>query len=58
LRTSAALIALGCFISPSRLVNDREYAAERALSRGSSDGAMPAGSSRGSKLISVAALVS
>src|SRR5260370_22082454 len=56
--TSAGVIALGCFVSPARLVNDCEYTAERALSKGSSDGAMPAGNTRGSKLISLAALVS
>src|SRR5205085_3298833 len=58
LRTSAGVIALGCFGSPARLVNDCEYTAERALSSGSSDGAMPAGNTRGSKLRSVAGLVS
>src|SRR5437899_162854 len=57
-RTSAGVIALGCFVSPARLVNDCEYTAERALSKGSSDGAMPAGNTSGSKLISVAALLS
>jgi hypothetical protein len=51
-------MALGCFASPSRLVKDCEYTAERALSSGSSDGAMPAGRTNGSKLMSVAALVS
>src|SRR5207237_7092258 len=50
LRTSEGVIALGCFVSLPRLVNDCEYTAERALSKGSSDGAMPAGSTRGSKL--------
>src|SRR5882672_1214089 len=58
LRTSAGVIALACFFSPARLVNDCEYTAERALSKGSSDGAMPAGNTNGSKLMSVAALVS
>src|SRR6266446_757345 len=58
LRTSAGVIALGCFVSPARLLNDCEYTAERALSNGSSDGAMPAGNTRGSKLISLATLVS
>src|SRR5215467_9415183 len=58
LRTSAGVIAGGCFVSPARLVNDCEYTADRALSKGSSDGAMPAGSTKGSKLRSVAALVS
>src|ERR1700751_2883557 len=58
LRTSAGVTALGCFVSPSRLVNDCEYTAERALSKGSSDGLIPAGSTKGSKFISVAALVS
>src|SRR5437868_10852858 len=57
-RTSAGVIVLGCFVSPARLVNDREYTAERALSNGSSEGAMPAGNTKGSKLISLAALVS
>src|SRR5438132_11737680 len=57
-RTSAGVIALGCFVSPARLVNDREYTAERALSSGSSDGAIPVGNTKGSKLISVAALAS
>jgi hypothetical protein len=52
------VIALGCFASPARLVNDREYTAERALSKGSSEGAMPTGNTRGSKLISLATLVS
>ena len=52
------MIALGSFFSPARLVNDCEYTADRALSKGSSDGAMPAGSTKGSKLRSVAALVS
>ena len=33
-RTSAGVIALGCFVSPARLVNDCEYTAERALSNG------------------------
>jgi len=46
-RTSAGVIALGCFASPARLVNDCEYTAERALSSGSSEGAMPAGSTKG-----------
>src|SRR5258705_12852719 len=55
---SAGVIALGCLVSPARLVNDCEYTAERALSNGSSDGAMPAGNTKGSKLRSVAALVS
>src|SRR5439155_11318959 len=58
LPTSADVIALGCFVSPARLLNDCEYTAERALSKGSSDGLIPAGSTKGSKLISVAALVS
>src|SRR5271156_4889155 len=54
LRTSAGVIALGCFVSPTRLVNDCEYTAERALSKGSSEGAMPAGNTKGSKLMYVA----
>src|SRR5436190_6130318 len=58
LPTSTGVIALGCFVSPARLLNDCAYTAERALSRGSSDGLIPAGSTKGSKLISVAALVS
>src|SRR5947208_16381045 len=58
LRTSAGVIALGCFASPARLVYDCAYTAERALSKGSSEGAMPAGNTKGSKLMSVAALVS
>src|SRR6516225_7712706 len=56
--TSAGVIALGSFVSPARLVYDCEYTAERALSSGSSEGAMPAGNTRGSKLTSRAALVS
>src|SRR5882672_7075416 len=58
LPTSAGVTALGCFVSPARLLNDCAYTAERALSKGSSDGLIPAGSTKGSKLISVAALVS
>src|SRR4029077_7129157 len=58
LPTSADVIALGCLVSPARLLNDCAYTAERALSKGSSDGLIPAGSTKGSKLISVAALVS
>src|ERR1700722_17711442 len=50
--TSAVEIALGALCSLSRLVKDCEYAAERALSRGSSEGDIPSGSTRGSKLIS------
>src|SRR5205085_1428740 len=56
--TSAGVIGLDGFGSPARLVNEREYTAERALSSGSSEGAMPAGNTKGSKLISLAALVS
>ena len=52
LPTSAGVIALGCFVSPARRVNDCEYTAERRSSSGSSDGAMPAGNTRGSKLMS------
>ena len=40
---SAAVTALGSLVSPSRLVKDCEYTADRALSRGSSEGVMPAG---------------
>src|SRR4029434_830274 len=50
--------ALGVLGSPSRRVNDSEYTAERALSSGSSDGAIPFGRIRGSKLMSRAGLVS
>src|SRR5882672_8903981 len=57
-RMSAGVVALCCFVSPARLVNDREYTAERALSKGSSDGAMPVGNTNGSKLTSIAGLVS
>ena len=56
--TSAVEIALGSLRSPSRLVKDCEYAAERALSSGSSDGDIPSGNTSGSKLISRVGLVS
>src|SRR5258707_8919221 len=58
LPTSAGVTALGCFVSPARLLNDCAYTAERALSKGSSDGAIPAGSTKGSKLVFAATLVS
>src|ERR1700722_2187734 len=51
-RISVGVTALGCLVSPARLVNDCEYTDDRALSSGSSDGAMPQGSTSGSKLIS------
>src|ERR1700733_12197381 len=56
--TSAVEIALGALCSPSRRLKDCEYAAERALSNGSSDGDMPSGSTSGSKLMSRVGLVS
>src|SRR5580658_4428681 len=56
--TSSAETALGSLCSPSRRVKDCEYAAERALSSGSSDGAIPSGSTSGSKLMSRVGLVS
>jgi hypothetical protein len=52
------VIALGDFDSPTRLLNDWAYTAERALGSGSSDGVMPAGRTRGSKLMLAAGLVS
>src|SRR5580692_2819526 len=55
--TSSVETALGSLCSPSRRVKDCEYAAERALSSGSSDGAIPAGSTSGSKLMSRVGLV-
>src|SRR6266403_1925860 len=57
-RTSEGVIALGSFFSPALLVNDCEKTADRALSRGSSDGVMPAGKTNGSKFMSRAGLVS
>src|SRR5580700_3503170 len=56
--TSSVETALGSLCSPSRLVKDCEYAAERALSSGSSDGAIPSGSTSGSKLMSRVGLIS
>ena len=56
--TSSVEIALGSLCSPSRRVKDCEYAAERALSSGSSEGEIPSGSTSGSKLISRVGLVS
>src|SRR5580700_11984834 len=56
--TSSAETALGSLRSPSRRVKDCEYAAERALSSGSSDGAIPSGSTSGSKLMSRVGLIS
>src|ERR1700760_2538581 len=56
--TSDVETALGLLCSPSRRVKDCEYAAERALSSGSSEGDIPAGSTNGSKLISRIGLVS
>src|SRR5271169_565168 len=56
--TSAVETALGSLCSPSRRVNDCEYAADRALNNGSSDGEIPAGSTSGSKLMSRVGLVS
>src|ERR1700733_11503189 len=56
--TSSVETALGSLCSPSRRVKDCEYAAERALSSGSSDGAIPSGSTNGSKLMSRVGLVS
>src|SRR5260370_16802756 len=44
--------ALGSFVSPARRVKEVEYAADRVLSRGSSEGSIPDGSTSGSKLIS------
>ena len=52
LPAAALVAALGCFVSPARLVNDCAYTAERALSKGSSDGTIPAGNTSGSKLMS------
>src|SRR3954469_14034693 len=52
----SALTALGFFGSPSRRVNETEYAAERALSSGSSEPLMPLGSTSGPKLRSRAGL--
>src|SRR5262249_13296559 len=54
---SAGVTAPSCFGSPAPLLNDRMYTAERALSSGSSEGAMPGGSTRGSNVMSVAGLV-
>jgi hypothetical protein len=47
---SAGVIALGDFssFSAARNVKEREYAADRALSSGSSDGSTPAGNTSGS----------
>ncbi len=56
--TSAVETALGSLCSPSRRMKDCEYAAERALNSGSSDGDIPAGSTSGSKLMSRVALES
>src|ERR1700722_5172254 len=56
--TSSVETAPGSLCSPSRRVKDCEYAAERALSSGSSDGAIPSGSTSGSKLMSRAGLIS
>src|ERR1700733_2523528 len=56
--TSSVETALGSLCSPSRRVKDCEYAAERALSSGSSDAAIPSGRMSGSKLMSRAGLVS
>src|SRR5271168_1491169 len=56
--TSSVETALGLLRSPSRRLKDCEYAAERALSSGSSDVNIPAGSTVGSKLISRVGLVS
>jgi hypothetical protein len=41
-------MALGVFASPARRLNDCEYTADRALRRGSSDGAIPLGKTNGS----------
>src|SRR5271155_5353898 len=57
LPTSSVETALGSLCSPSRRVKDCEYAAERALSSGSSDGDIPSGSTSGSKLMSRVGLV-
>src|SRR6516225_3275600 len=49
---SGVWTALGSFFSPARRVKDSEYAADCALSKGSSDGSIPEGNTSGSKLTS------
>src|ERR1700735_1449454 len=56
--TSDVETALGLLCSPSRRVKDCEYAAERALKSGSSDGEIPFGNISGSKFMSRVGLVS
>src|SRR5580658_645153 len=56
--TSSVETALGSLCSRSRLVKDCEYAAERALKSGSSDGDIPSGNTSGSKLMSRVGLMS
>ncbi len=46
-RLSAGVIALGCFVSPARLVNGCEDTAERVLGNGSSAGARSASNTEG-----------